>query len=63
MVVAITDYDLTVYVIHEARHLSFPMKIIRVFEDDESLYRAGADIVISEKREATKRITEEIFTC
>jgi len=66
MVVAITDYDSTVHVVHEARHLNPLMKIIvriRGFEDEEPLYRAGADIVISEKREATKRITEEIFTC
>ncbi len=66
MVVAITDYDSTIHVIHEARHLNPFMKIIvrvRGFEDEEPLYRAGADIVISEKKEATKKISREIFTC
>lgn len=66
MVVAITDYDSTAHVVHEARHLNPLMKIIvrmRGFEDEEPLYRAGADIVISEKKEATKKIAGEIFTC
>ncbi len=66
MVVAITDYDSTVHVVHEARHLNPLMKIIvrmRGFEDEEPLYRAGADIVISEKKEATRKIAGEIFTC
>jgi|GEM_PF-5046788 len=45
MVVAVTDYDSTVHVAHEARHSNPLMKIIvriRGFEDEEPLCRAGS---------------------
>ncbi|MBE2899526.1 potassium transporter KefB [Methanothermobacter thermautotrophicus] len=66
MVVAIADYRSTVHAIHEARALNEGMKIIariRGFENTERLYTAGADVVVSEKREATRRISGEIFSC
>ena len=66
MVVAIADYPSTVHAIHEARALNESMKIIariRGFENTENLYTAGADFVVSEKREATRRISDEIFSC
>ena len=66
MVVAIADYRSTVHAIHEARALNERMKIIariRGFENTENLYTAGADVVVSEKREATERISGEIFSC
>lgn len=66
MVVAIADYRSTVHAIHEARALNEGMKIIariRGFENTERLYTAGADVVVSEKREATIKISEEIFSC
>ncbi|MDI6701671.1 cation:proton antiporter [Methanothermobacter wolfeii] len=66
MVVAIADYPSTVHAIHEARALNESMKIIariRGFENTENLYTAGADVVVSEKREATRRISDEIFSC
>jgi len=66
MVVAIADYRSTVHAIHEARALNEEMKIIariRGFENTERLYTAGADVVVSEKREATRRISGEIFSC
>jgi len=66
MVVAIADYRSTVHAIHEARALNDRMKIIariRGFENTEKLYTAGADVVVSEKREATERISGEIFSC
>ena len=66
MVVAIADYRSTIHAIHEARALNEGMKIIariRGFENTEMLYTAGADVVVSEKREATRRISDEIFSC